>query len=154
MDTFSQINIMLVFGVKYRLGLLAPEMREHVHALIGRIINDHGKGSRPICIGGTADHVHILLSLSTSISIADLTREIKSRSSRWINERRLTLGRFGWQNGYGAFSYSQSARPQVIEYIKNQEAHHRTLSFREELERFLELYNLTSDPRDLPDAPQ
>lgn len=96
MKTFSQIYVMLVFGVKYRLGLLPQAHRLHIHSMVGKLVNDHGKGSVPVAVGGTKDHIHVLVSLSPSIAIADLVREIKSRSSRWINENRLTVGRFEW----------------------------------------------------------
>lgn len=153
MESFAQINLMMVFGVKYRLGLIAPEFREHLHSTIALLIKDHGKGSHPICVGGTHDHVHVFFSLSVNIAIKDLAREIKSRSSRWINENRLAMGHFEWQSGYAAFSYSQSARPQVIKYINDQEEHHRRHTFREELEDFLAKYDLVSDIRDLPHDP-
>lgn len=145
---------MLVFGVKYRLGLILPEAKDHIHAMLAKLVNEHGKGSHAIKVGGTKDHVHILFSLSPNIALKDLVREIKSRSSRWINENRMSVGRFEWQNGYGAFSYSQSARGSVINYIENQEEHHRILTFKEELVKFLELYGIVSDPRDLPKGPQ
>lgn len=144
---------MLVFGVKYRLGLLPQAHRLHIHSMVGKLVNDHGKGSVPVAVGGTKDHIHVLVSLSPSIAIADLVREIKSRSSRWINENRLTVGRFEWQAGYGAFSYSQSSREDVMRYVFNQEEHHRRMTFREELEWFLKRFEVACDPQTLPNDP-
>lgn len=141
---------MLVFGVKYRLGLITRDLRPNLHAFIGSLIKNHGNGSSPIRIGGTADHIHVLMKLSPKISIAEIAREIKSRSSRWINENKLIMGRFAWQTGYSAFSYSSSAREDVIRYIDNQEEHHKRYTFREEIERLLKLYDIDFDPRDLP----
>ncbi|MDE5750216.1 MAG: transposase [Duncaniella sp.] len=150
MDSYSQINIMVVFSVKNRICQLHGEIRPLLYAAICKIVEAHGKGSRVVTIGGISDHIHILIGLSTTITIADLVREIKSRSSRWINENRLVQGHFEWQSGYGAFSYSQSARPQVINYIQNQEEHHRHKTFREELEALLKRYDVDFDPRGLP----
>lgn len=150
MNTYSQINIMIVFGVKNRQRLLISEIRPKVYAAITKIILDHGKGSKVIAIGGVDDHVHILISLSSSITLSDLIREIKSRSSRWINDQRLIPFHFEWQKGSGAFSYSQSHRQSVINYINNQEEHHRIKTFREELEAFFAAYDLPVNPRDLP----
>ena len=79
-----------------------------------------------------------------------MVREIKSRSSRWINEQRLIPYRFDWQKGYGAFSYSKSLRDTVIHYINNQEEHHRVKTFREELEALFRAFEIDIDPRDLP----
>ncbi|MDE6543071.1 MAG: transposase [Muribaculaceae bacterium] len=141
---------MMVFGVKHRVALIHPHWRGHLHSTVAKILNEHGKGSHCICVGGTGDHIHVFFSLSVNIAISDLAREVKSRSSRWINEHKLAMGHFEWQSGYAVFSYSQSDRQKVINYINNQEEHHRRRSFREEVEKFLELYNLVSDPRDLP----
>lgn len=144
---------MAIFGVKYRLALINKDFRPYLHSFLSKIVEEHGKGSHAICIGGTQDHVHILFSLSSNIALSDLIREIKSRSSRWINENHHTVGRFEWQRGYGAFSYSQSAIVNVVKYVENQEEHHRHRSFREEFEEFLKKYDLVSDPRDLPQDP-
>lgn len=151
MNSFSQIYIMAVFGVKYRLRMINHDIRESVHKMIWTILEAHGKGSKPLAIGGTADHIHILFTLSPNIALSDLLREVKSRSSRWINEQYG--GGFEWQRGYGAFSYSQSSKANVLAYIGNQEEHHRKISFREEVQRFLASYELASDPRDLPADP-
>lgn len=142
---------MVVFAVKNRCCLLHKDVRPLLYATIYKIVEDHGKGSHVVTIGGTNNHIHILLCVSTTIAIADLVREIKSRSSRWINDNRFTQGHFEWQNGYGAFSYSQSARDNVVSYIKNQEEHHRHKTFREEMEAFLDRYDVNFDPRDLPE---
>ena len=145
---------MVVFAVKYRLGLLNNDIRLQVYNAIQSISQNHGRGCRILGIGGTNSHIHILFDLSPNISIADYVREIKSRSSRWINENHLTLGRFAWQTGYGAFSYSQSSLSTVMNYVANQEEHHRHKTFKEELEMFFVRYDIVSDVRDMPHEPE
>lgn len=145
---------MLVFGVKYRLGLINQDFRQHLHGFIGKLIKDYGHGSIPIKIGGTKDHVHILIGLSTKISVSELACIIKSLSTKWVNDNKLVVGKFAWQTGYAAFSYSSSAKEDVIRYIENQEEHHKQYTFREELERLLKLYNVNIDSIDLPDELQ
>ncbi|MDE5656596.1 MAG: IS200/IS605 family transposase [Muribaculaceae bacterium] len=153
MKTMSQIYIMLVFAVKYRRALIVPEIREHLYNMLGKLITDHGKGSIPLRIGGIDDHVHILVGLSPRISVEDLCREIKSRSSRWINEQHFLRYKFEWQRGYGVFSYSHSAKNQVIRYIDGQENHHAKIPFIEEFKTMMEKFELISDSRDLPQEP-
>ncbi len=151
MKSLSQMNVMVVFAVKYRISVFPKPFRQSLYDKLGIIINEYGCGSYPIAIGGTGDHVHIFLRLSPKIALETLVREIKSRSSRWLNNLPESRGRFEWQRGYGAFSYSQSARQNVIDYIANQEKHHERISFREEVDRFFALYGITPDPRDLPE---
>ena len=78
------------------------------------------------------DHLHILIGLKPSKALADLVRDIKSDSSDWVNRKKLTRGKFGWQEGYGAFSYGHSQLDMIVRYIMNQEKHHRRRSFRDE----------------------
>lgn len=145
---------MMVFAVRYREAMIDNRLKGRIHKLIIKIINDCGLGSEAICVDGTEDHIHILLSLSPKIAIADLAREIKSRSSRWVNEQRIFRCQFAWQEGYGVFSYSQSAKKNVVEYIMNQEEHHRKRGFKEEFLNMIDKYELISDPRDMPYEPK
>jgi REP element-mobilizing transposase RayT len=89
-------------------------------------------------INGTADHVHLLVGMRPTQAMADLMENVKSSSSEWINERRFLRYKFAWQEGYGVFSYSKDQVPKVIEYIQNQEAHHRKKTFREEYQWMLQ----------------
>jgi putative transposase len=95
-------------------------------------------------VGGVADHVHFLASLNTTHCVADLVREVKKASSGWASER---YSRFGWQTGYGAFTLSAKERPAVINYILNQEEHHRTISSTDELLALLKEHDIQYDPR-------
>jgi REP element-mobilizing transposase RayT len=93
------------------------------------------------------DHVHLLAGLNPKGSIADMMREVKSRSSAWINKERLVRGHFQWQEGYGAFSYAKSEVPRVIQYILNQPTHHRKKTFREEYQQMLKVHGIAFDAR-------
>jgi REP element-mobilizing transposase RayT len=97
-----------------------------------------GMGLSPLAINGYSDHVHVFFELPTNISIAKVLQEIKSNSSKWINDQQIIPGKFQWQKGFGAFSNSRSQRNKVIQYIINQETHHAKTSFRDE---YLNLLN-------------
>lgn len=97
------------------------------------------------------DHVHILVSLSPSISISDLVRDIKAGSSKFINDKNWINGKFSWQEGYGAFSYSKSSVDAVVKYILNQEEHHKNKSFKEEYLDFLNKFEIEYDSKYLFD---
>ena len=140
---------MAVFGVKFRLGLIEEQWERNLFAVIGQELKRH-EGVMPIAIGGAKDHVHVLFSTLGKISEADIIRNIKAASSRWINKNRLTVGNFGWQDGSGRFSYSFSQLPQVINYIRNQREHHRRITFREEYESWLMKYEIIPGKYDLP----
>lgn len=93
------------------------------------------------------DHVHILFGFRPSQSLSDLMQDIKGSSSKWINEKRFIKGKFSWQEGYGAFSYSKSELPKVIQYIRNQEEHHKKRTFIEEYEDLLKEFEIEYDKR-------
>ena len=93
------------------------------------------------------DHIHILVGMRTNQAISELLREIKSNSSKWINERRLVVGKFEWQEGYGAFSYGKSQIKYVINYIQDQELHHKTIPFKAEYTSFLKEHEIEFDEK-------
>jgi hypothetical protein len=93
-------------------------------------------GNRPLAVNGYKDHVHIFFEMNPKYSLSELMRIIKASSSKWINDNHFVSGKFEWQSGYSSFSYSKSQRDNVINYILNQESHHRVKTFREE---YLEL---------------
>jgi putative transposase len=100
-----------------------------------------------LIVGGVADHVHILCRLSKTLEVANLTRELKRDSSKWIKETNPELKHFYWQNGYGAFSASPSHVPGLKEYIRDQEEHHREESYQDEMRRLCKKYGITLDER-------
>lgn len=142
-NTYTQIFIHTVFTVQNRLSLIMPEWKKQLYKYITGIIQNNGH--KMIIINGMPDHVHIFFGLNPVQSLSNLMQDIKGDSSRWINNNKLVKGRFSWQEGYGAFSYSKSQVPNVIEYIRKQKEHHRKRTFLEEYEEFLKLYEIDFD---------
>jgi REP element-mobilizing transposase RayT len=133
-STFLALHYHLVFSTKDREPLISGEWRERLHEYLGGTVN--GLGGFTQGVGGVADHVHLLVGLKATHCLADFMRELKKASSVWVHDE-IGLSAFAWQEGYGAFTVSPTARPQVQRYIANQAEHHRVRSFREELEEFL-----------------
>jgi putative transposase len=129
-NTYTQIIIQLVFAVEERQSLIAAAHQEEVNKYITGIVQK--KRSKMLAINGVPDHIHILLGLHPTQAISDLVRDIKSDSSEWINGKGWVRGRFSWQEGYGAFSYSRSQLDTVAKYVLNQPEHHSKHSFKAE----------------------
>lgn len=128
-NTYTQISIQAVFAVKGRENIITKNWRDELHKYIAGIIQTEAK---QLAVGGWKDHVHIFFGLPPALSVSDLLQKVKANSSKWINEQKFVPGKFQWQDGYGAFSYSRSQRDAVINYIMQQEKHHRAKTFREE----------------------
>ena len=145
-QSLSKLYVHLVFSTKGRTQTLPKQHLAEVHAYMAEILNNHGCPA--IQVGGTADHVHILFLLGKQVNLSDIVRTVKSSTSRWINEQNGSLlHRFYWQDGYGAFSVSNSHVDAVVAYIKGQEEHHRKASFQDEFRRLCELYDAGLDER-------
>lgn len=142
-QSLVQLYTHIIFSTKHRERLIHYKDMKEIHAYIGAIINNNN--CHTLIIGGTTDHIHILCKLSSTMSIAMLLQEIKRSSSKWIKLKSPTYESFSWQNGYAAFSVSQSKIEVVKKYIANQEAHHRKQSFKEELIEFLNNYQVEYD---------
>jgi REP element-mobilizing transposase RayT len=147
--TFSQIYIQVVFAVRGRENLLSPTWRHDIFEYMAGIIR--AKQQKVIIVNEVADHVHIFFGMRPIGCLSDLVRDVKNNSSRRINERKLVPGKFEWQEGYGAFSYSQSHMGKVYDYILNQEKHHRRLTFRQDYEAMLKKFNVEHDGKYLFD---
>ena len=147
--TFSQIYIQVIFAVKGRQNLIAKSWRTELHKYMAGIIK--GKEQKSIIVNGVADHVHCFIGLRPSMAIADLVRDIKNNSSNFINTNKFVAGKFSWQEGYGAFSYSQSQVEDVYQYILNQENHHATKTFKEEYIQLLKNFEIPFDEKYLFD---
>lgn len=143
--TFTQIYIQYVFAVKGRENLLQKPWRDEVFKYISGIIK--GKNQKPIIVNGVSDHVHVFVGLNPSMNISELVRDIKNNSSNFINDQKYINGKFSWQEGYGAFSYSYSQIQNVFQYIANQEEHHKKKSFREEYIDFLQKFEVEYDEK-------
>ena len=139
-NTYSQIYIQIVFAVRGRESLIKPEWKEELYKYIAGIVKNQNQ--KLIAIGGIADHIHILLGIAPNIALSDLVREIKANSSRFVNEKKFVRGKFHWQEGFGAFSYSRSQIDAVVKYIQNQEIHHTQKSFKEEYKDFLQRFEV------------
>lgn len=126
-----------------RLSLIRDEHKEEIYKYITGIVRNDGH--KMIAINGMSDHTHILLGLKPDMALSDLVRDIKSNSTNFINERRFAPGKFGWQEGYGAFSYGRSQLDLVIHYIQNQEKHHRRTSFKDEYLSLLKRFEIEFD---------
>ena len=113
--------------------------------VIGNLINK--TGCKTLIVNGIEDHVHCFLGLKPVVSISELMKTVKAKSSKYINDHELIKRRFEWQEGYGVFSYSHSQINQVIQYITNQEEHHKKQMFREEYLEFLNRFEIPYDER-------
>lgn len=144
-NTFTQLHIQLIFAVQNRTSLIDKFWKDRLYAYMTGIIQNNGH--KLLIINGMPDHVHILIGFRTTQALSELVQVVKRDSSKWINENKLARGKFSWQEGFGAFSYSHSHLQNVIEYIKNQEEHHRKLDFLEEYKAFLEKFEIEFDEK-------
>lgn len=144
-NTFSQIYIHLVFAVKGRENCIDPKWKDELFKYICGIVNN--KDQKVYAINGMPDHLHVLVSIKPNYAVSELMKDIKANSSRWINEQRLVAGKFQWQEGFGAFSVSQSQIEKVVHYIDEQEIHHKKTTFREEYLNFLNSYKIEYDEK-------
>ena len=145
-QSLAQVYLHIVFSTKDRQPLLVDrDLRNHLHAYLTGICQN--QGSPPLRVGGVEDHVHILCRMAKVLSIADLIRELKRDSSKWVKEQDHKLSGFHWQSGYGAFSLSPSHVDPLIEYIADQMSHHQQESFKDEFRRICEKYGAPMDER-------
>ena len=144
-NTYTQIYIQYVFAVQNRISLIKNEWKDELYKYMTGIINQHEH--KLLSIGRMTDHIHALVSMHPKQAPSDLMYELKRSSSLWINENKFVVGKFSWQEGFGAFSYSQSQISRVSKYIENQETHHKKKTFREEYLDFLKAFNIEFDER-------
>ncbi|KAA6345039.1 hypothetical protein EZS27_007381 [termite gut metagenome] len=138
--TFSQIYIQVIFAVKNRDALISTTWSIELYKYITGIIQN--KEQKMLAINGVPNHIHFLIGMKPSCCLSDLVREIKKSTNAFIKEKRFIKCQFQWQEGFGAFSYSQSALNNVIQYIQGQEEHHKKRSFREEYMEFLRKFEI------------
>lgn len=144
-NTYTQIHIQVIFAVKNRVSLVLPDWKEQLHKYITGIVSNHGH--KMLAINGMPDHLHLLLGMRPTQSLSDLMRMVKGDSSEWINNQGYVKGKFGWQEGYGAFSYSRSHVQKVIRYIQQQEEHHRKTRFLDEYRQLLDAFEVPYEER-------
>ena len=144
-NTFSQLYVHTVFAVKGRENRINIKFKDELYKYICGIVNNNHQ--KVYAINGMPDHIHILISMKPNCMLSDLMRDIKAGSSKWINEKKYIMGKFQWQEGFGAFSVSQSQVDKVIAYIDNQEKHHQKLSFKDEYKGLLQSYKIEFDEK-------
>jgi REP element-mobilizing transposase RayT len=144
-NTYTQIYIHIVFAVEGRQNLIKPEYNDELQKYITGIVS--GQKQKLITINNMPDHLHLLVGLLPDVALSDLMRDVKAGSSKFINERHWVAGRFSWQEGFGAFSYSRSQFGTVIRYIENQQEHHSRQSFSDEYIELLEKFGVQYDRR-------
>ena len=142
-NTYTQINMHVVFSVKGRENILSVKIRPDIFKYISGILSNIEQF--PLAVNGYKDHVHLFFEMQHTKSLSDIVRVVKTNSSKWINENRFIAGKFSWQEGYGGFSYSRSQRNNVIQYIIKQEEHHKEKTFREEYLQLLKLFEIDFD---------
>ncbi len=148
-NTYTQIFIHIVFGVYQHEHIICKNYKEEIHKYIAGIILN--KKQKLLAINCMPDHIHIFIGMKSNICLSDLIRDIKHFSSNFINEKKWITGKFYWQKGYGAFSYSYSHIDVVIDYIKNQETHHINKTFQVEYMDLLKKFHIDYDEKYLFD---
>ena len=143
--TFTQIYIQGVFAVQGRHNLIGKSWSEELYKYIAGIIQ--AKKQKSIIVNGMPDHIHIFFGLRPSMAVSDLLRDVKNNSTNFINKRRFVRGKFSWQEGFGAFSYSNSQVKGIYDYILNQEEHHMKKTFKEEYMELLNKFEIEYDEK-------
>ena len=144
-QTLTRLLVHVVFSTKERRSLIVPIIEDDLHAYMGGICRNCE--SPALAIGGTENHVHLLVSLSKNIALSDFMMTLKKDSSKWIKTRGNTFVDFHWQDGYGAFSIGESQVGAVTEYIRGQKERHKTASFEDELVALAKRYGVAFDTR-------
>ena len=148
-QTLVSLMVHVIFSTRNREPLITPEIEAELFAYMGGILKN--RESRLLDAGGTANHVHLLISQSKNIGLSSLMKDVKKDSSSWIKTKGIGFRNFYWQDGYGAFSIGESNIPALKQYIATQKEHHRKRSFQEELIKFLNAYGIEYDERFLCD---
>jgi len=144
-NTYSQIYIQIVFAVEGRQNLIDPSHNNDLQKYITGIVTK--QRHKLIAVNNMPDHVHVLIGQRPDAALSDLVGDIKSGSTNFINRHRWVKGRFNWQEGFGAFSYSRSQLDTVIRYVRNQQKHHQRHSFRDEYLKLLNRFEVPYDER-------
>jgi len=144
-NTYHQIYLQTVFAVKYREAVIKKDWQPLLFGVIGNLINE--TSCKALIVNGVEDHIHCFLGLKPVVSVSELMKTVKAKSSKYINDHSLTPSRFEWQEGYGVFSYSHSELDSVYGYVLNQELHHKKQTFKDEYLELLQKFNVDYDDR-------
>lgn len=144
-NTYTQMYLQFVFAVQNRMSLIQSDWKDELYKYITGIVQQNKH--KLIAINGTPNHLHIFIGYKPHQLIPELLQDIKGSSSGFINNKQFVKGKFNWQEGYGAFSYSHSHTDNVVKYIMNQEEHHKKRTFKEEYIELLEKFNIAYDEK-------
>ncbi len=129
-NTYLKMYCQAVFAVKYRKAVIQNSFKSELYGVIGNLINE--TGAKTLIVNGHFDHVHSLFQFYPKHAVSEVMKTAKAKSSKWLNESRLLENRLEWQSGFGSFTYSEKEIRKIYDYVKNQEAHHQKMTFREE----------------------
>ncbi|MGA0333603.1 MAG: IS200/IS605 family transposase [Kiritimatiellia bacterium] len=144
-QSLSKILLHIVFSTKDRAPCLTTNLRPALHAYMATLARN--QGCECYRANGIEDHVHLAIGLARTITVADLVKELKTESNKWLKNEDKTLSHFSWQKGYGVFSLGASQLPDLLGYIDNQETHHQKVTFKDEYRIFLKKYEIEYDER-------
>jgi len=144
-NTFTSLHYHVVFSTRNREPWIKPLIEQRIWAFLGGIARENKM--KAITIGGVEDHLHLLLAIPPTLTVSKALQLLKGGSSAWIKQTFPGMRRFGWQDGYGAFTVSKSQIPQVTAYIQVQRKHHRKKTFQEEFKAFLKKHDIEYDER-------
>jgi REP element-mobilizing transposase RayT len=142
-QTLVSLLVHIVFSTKNRADLITPDVEPDLFAYLSGILNHHE--SRCLSVGGTANHLHLLVSLSKNFAVSHVVGELKKSSSKWVKTKGATFRNFGWQDGYGAFSIGESNMEALKRYIARQKEHHRGRTYESEMLSLLKKYGVKYD---------
>jgi REP element-mobilizing transposase RayT len=145
MSTYTQIYCHIVFSTKERAPALEAGNRKNLFRYVSGILKNHD--CHLYRINGVEDHLHILTGLHPAVCLSDLVKSVKISAAKWMKEEGLFPAFSHWQDGYGAFTVSHTNKDSVIEYIKNQEEHHKTISFKDEMREYLVTHGVKFDEK-------
>ena len=140
--SLASVHVHFIFSTKNRIAYLRDDLQADMFAYLGGIVRE--LGGKAVVVGGMPDHVHLLVRMPTGVSISDFMRVVKANSSKWAKQKERD---FAWQTGFAAFSVSMSVLPEVTRYIREQEKHHRKMTFQQELVALLKKHNIAYDER-------
>jgi putative transposase len=144
-NTYSQLYIHIVFAVKGRLNLISEKHREELQKYMTGIVSN--RNQKLLAVYCMPDHTHVFVGMKPALSTSELARDIKAGSSKFINDNKWIQGKFSWQEGFGAFSYSHSQIDRVVKYVNNQKEHHNKKTFKEEHFEMLKNFAVEYDER-------
>ena len=144
-NTYTQIHLQLIFAVQNRVSLIDPKWENQLHKYLTGIVQNYDH--KMLIVNGMPDHLHLVIGMRPVQSLSNLMQIVKKDSSKWINDNQFVKGKFSWQEGYGAFSYSKSQLPRLINYVENQKAHHSKKTFLKEYVEFLDKFEVAYEDR-------